>query len=180
MAVKEKIKKEAELFFLANKRSILNIRGKSMYPALQEGWSAEVSPAKMKELRIGDIIVFSKRDELIIHRVIAKVNLNGKTVLLEKGDNESVVNSIPEAQVIGKLSRVFNADNQELPPKLWRYRDRKKLIIFGLLNILYMILYRIKKIIFGDKKNKFVTFFYASYRRLFLSILKNNKKYGYL
>lgn len=179
MTVKEEIKKQAELFFLANKTNILEIRGRSMYPALQEGWNAQVSPVKMKELRIGDIIVFTKRGELIIHRVVGKIKVNDKTVLLQKGDNESVPHSIQEAQLIGKLSRVFNADSREIPLKLWRYRDKNELIIFNLLNILYIILYRIKKIIFRDKKNSFVRFFYTSYLRLFFGIMKNNKKYEY-
>lgn len=176
MGIKAKIKTEARLFFVKNNINILEIRGRSMYPALQEGWNAEVSPVKQKDLRIGDIIVFDMKEELAVHRIVGKVNVDGKIFVLQKGDNESKPHLIDEARVVGKISRVFDCDRQEVPPGLWECQEKNKVMIFSLLNILYLILRRIKKIIFGNKKNSFTRFFYILYWRLFLSVSKNNKK----
>ena len=176
MAIKEVLKREAKLFFLKNKRNILQIRGRSMYPTLQEDWNAEISPAKERDLKIGDIIVFVTGEELTVHRIVAKINRNGKVYLLQKGDNESMPHFIEGCPLIGKVTRVFNCEGEEIPSRLWKSPNKNEIAIFNLFNILYFILYRIKKIIFGNKRNNLVRFIRTFYWKLFLGVLKKRQK----
>jgi len=176
MATREILKKEAELLVLRSKRNNLQIRGASMYPALQENWKAEVVPIKEENIKIGDIIVFDMGRELAVHRVVGKINRNSKTCFLQKGDNESMPRLIKTSQVIGKVYRVFNSSNQEIPPKFWMCPSRKEITVLKLLNLIYSILYRLKKIVFGSKRNSLVKFFGILYWKLFFSALKSNRK----
>lgn len=151
MAIKEKIKEEARIFFLKNKKNIMEVRGESMYPTLKEGWSAEISPAREEVLKIGDIIVFDIKGELAVHRIINKINLDGKSYLLQKGDNKSRPYFIEGNRVIGRVSKVFDSDHREVPSELWEYHAKGTTVIFNLLNALYLILYRIRKVILTNK-----------------------------
>lgn len=176
MDIKEEIKEEVKIFFLKSKKNILMIRGRSMYPALQEGWSAEVSPIKEEDLKIGDIIIFNKQEELAVHRIVGKINRDGKTYLLQKGDNDPKPSFIEKNKVIGRVSRVFNSTHQEIPPKLWARPDKNEIFRFNLLIRLYLILYRIKKFIFINKENNLTRFSHTFYWKLFFGLLKGGYK----
>ena len=171
MAKAESLRREGELFFLRNKINILKIRGGSMYPILQENWSAEVSPSKDSDLRIGDIAVFDFKKELAVHRVIGRINANGKFYLLQKGDNETTPYFIEGDQVVGKVTRVFDNNNQEVLLQSWQY-PRIILFILNLLSVSNSFVYYLKKNIIGSKKNTLIKFLGIVYWKSFLGALR--------
>lgn len=180
MEDKEILVKKAKYFFLQNTVSILRIKGRSMYPALQEGWSAQISPVDKKKIKIWDIIVFDINGELTVHRIVGKISKDDKAYFLQKGDNELKPGFIGEDQAVGKVSNVFNSDHKEVPLKLWKNIDSNAILIFKLLRILYLILYQAKKVIFRNKKNSLVRLFWNIYWALFYNLSRKSKKvYGY-
>lgn len=172
MKTKEILKREARHFILRNTRNILQVHGVSMYPSLQEGWSAEVVPAEGKDLEIGDIIVFEMENEFIVHRIVGSIKNNNKTYLLQKGDNDSLPHFIKEDQVLGKASRIFDSNHQEVPSKLWKYQDKNERIMFKLFYIVYLIPCRVKRFFLEDNKNALISFFWRYYWKLFFKALK--------
>ena len=62
----------------------IRVSGNSMVPFLEEGDEVEVVAAERKDFRPGDLIVFDRHGDLIVHRVIKA----GKNSFLEMGDNQ--------------------------------------------------------------------------------------------
>ena len=79
------------------------VEGNSMEPLLQTG--DVVIVVKSSKIDVGDVIVYRKYDGvLIIHRVIKFINLNGRTFIVTKGDNNLFADPpISKYQVIGKV-----------------------------------------------------------------------------
>ena len=68
------------------------VEGRSMEPTLHDGDLVVVRKADVKDVKIGDIIVFYEpktRSKIIIHRVIGRVEVRGQVFLRTKGDNNS-------------------------------------------------------------------------------------------
>jgi len=72
------------LRYLAAEPTRVKVVGKSMVPFLEEGDDVEIVAAEIKDFSAGDIIVFSRGGELIVHRVI---KIRGCS-FLEIGDNQ--------------------------------------------------------------------------------------------
>lgn len=78
--------------------------GKSMLPFLSSGTLIAVRKADVKDIHIGDIALFKKSDITIAHRVLKKVNLDGRFFLRVKSD----ISFVPEQlisceELIGKV-----------------------------------------------------------------------------
>ncbi len=81
------------------------VEGKSMEPLLQTGDLVLVSKASPNQIHVGDIVVYrSTYGELIIHRVIKVMRIDGRYVYLIKGDNNLVPDGdIPYNMILGKV-----------------------------------------------------------------------------
>ncbi|KPK42170.1 MAG: hypothetical protein AMJ78_03460 [Omnitrophica WOR_2 bacterium SM23_29] len=64
----------------------MKLVGKSMLPFLKNGTSIAVRKADIKDIHIGDIVVFKKGNNAIAHRVFKKVNIDGRFFLRAKSD----------------------------------------------------------------------------------------------
>lgn len=130
----------------------------SMYPAIMEGDAFVVLPVNPSRIQIGDVVVFKifvedinfqSNDDYIIHRVQAKIRINGSYYFLIKGDNyisntnldnagksfegidSTLGNYIPESQIMGKVyyrfSPVFSSilygaqQNKSIELSLWLF-----------------------------------------------------------
>ncbi len=86
--------------------------GSSMSPFIRDGETVTVTSCSPKELKFGDIILYAISSDPItspkrIHRVIGKSFLNGKFLLLTKGDAcPSPDAPVDLEQVLGKVSAV--------------------------------------------------------------------------
>ena len=93
---------------------ILVIVGKSMEPTLYAGDLVLITNIKINELKINqDIIVYhnpGNYDELIIHRVIERLDDNNQTIIRTQGDNVSTPDrwNLTENYIEGKV--IFYAD----------------------------------------------------------------------
>ena len=64
----------------------MRLEGKSMLPFLKSGTLISVRHADIKDIHLGDIVIFKKDDMTIAHRVFKKVNFGGRFFLRTKSD----------------------------------------------------------------------------------------------
>ncbi len=81
------------VYYVFGQITLAVIRGNSMHPLLRDGDLVVVIPSHT--INLGDIIVFrNDREEFVIHRVIAKLECNSKTLYVTKGDNNPFIDSL--------------------------------------------------------------------------------------
>lgn len=64
----------------------MKVVGKSMLPFLKSGTLIAVRKADIKDIYIGDIVLFKRDDITIAHRVVKKANQDGRFLLWAKSD----------------------------------------------------------------------------------------------
>ncbi|MCS7112116.1 MAG: signal peptidase I [Ignisphaera sp.] len=80
-------------YYVFGQITLAIVRGGSMYPLLRDGDLVIVVPTHTIDL--GDVIVYrNDREEFVIHRVVAKLECNGKTLYVTKGDNNPFIDSL--------------------------------------------------------------------------------------
>ncbi|UCB44005.1 MAG: signal peptidase I [Dehalococcoidales bacterium] len=78
----------------------------SMAPLIHPGDQIMVSKVPAEQVRSGDIIVFSRNGELIVHRVL-KIRLTNSGIrFVEKGDSSGVCGLFSSDDVIGRVTMV--------------------------------------------------------------------------
>ncbi|WP_420208556.1 S24/S26 family peptidase [Candidatus Electronema sp. JC] len=94
----------------------IRVSGSSMRPLLQGDELVEVAPLGQAIPCLGDILfVRSRQDSPIIHRLIWQRSRNGRTQLLTKGDACLGFDGfIPAEQVLGRIERIFPADQTKI------------------------------------------------------------------
>lgn len=90
------------------------VQGNSMHPVIRDGDVVLVKPAKMSEIKLGDVVCYRSGNIIIAHRFIQKRRENGKIALLIKGDsNLSFDKKVHREQVLGKVV-VIEREGQEI------------------------------------------------------------------
>lgn len=94
---------------LANEQHLIRIKtkGYSMSPTIAPGDIVIVAPAKIHDLKIGDIVVFRTQQSMIAHRLVAVNVVNGQNICVAKGDNNRHVDAAFSADaIVGKVIRL--------------------------------------------------------------------------
>lgn len=78
--------------------------GRSMFPLISN--IILVEPATAKDIKGGDIVVYSAGKRMVAHRLIRKITRNGKKILLTKGDTFVDSSEVLPEDVIGKVIEV--------------------------------------------------------------------------
>ena len=78
--------------------------GRSMFPLISN--IILVEPATAKDIKGGDILVYSAGERMVAHRLVRKITRNGKKILLTKGDTFVDCSEISPEDVIGKVIEV--------------------------------------------------------------------------
>jgi signal peptidase I len=78
----------------------------SMAPLIRPGDQVQVSAVAVEEIRFGDIVVFGRGDDLIVHRVLKKWRNTHHIYFLEKGDAGYAYGLINAEKVVGRVTRV--------------------------------------------------------------------------
>ena len=82
----------------------LDIRacGYSMWPRLGDGDCVRIQPSDGQDLRTGDVVLFERPGQLVLHRVLRLA----QSRVLTKGDACAVPDGwVPRGQVLGRLER---------------------------------------------------------------------------
>lgn len=85
----EALKKEGYLASLGDSYSFsFQFKGGSMYPILKDGDWVTIKYVEPKKMKIGDIIVYKRKEEVYItnHRLVKKASHNGRLYFITRGD----------------------------------------------------------------------------------------------
>lgn len=152
-------------FYLKIKGGLVDLKGKSMYPSLQNGWKAKIAQADAAEMQVGDIVVFGK-DILTCHRIIGKIKFFGKYYFIQKGDHSYIGGMIKAEDLIGKVMEVFDECGKRVDKLKWSNKPCAK--DTKVLYYLYLFLYFIKRCIWRDNMNKSTCFIKQIFWKLLL------------
>lgn len=145
-----------------NTARIFTARGKSMHPAIQEGWKVETEPVKAGDVAPGDIIVFNGQDKLICHRLIGKFKWRNKFYLINRGDSENIGKVLEEKDLRGKVVAVLDIDNKKIEGDVWKRPLKPKLV-----NYIYLPFFLIKRAFLGKTHNRFSRWVRKSFWKLY-------------
>ena len=84
------------------KISFVKVKGNCMLPLLEEGSFVPYEPVSFSNLVKGDIVVLKFGSELLIHRLIDKINFCDKAFIVHKGDNSPLPLVISSESLIGR------------------------------------------------------------------------------
>lgn len=78
--------------------------GFSMWPFLKTGQKLVIKKVSIRDLRIGDIILYGVNNQLICHRLLKKTMDRGKNLLYARGDNSTTLPElVTEEMFLGKV-----------------------------------------------------------------------------
>ena len=94
--------------FKRDKSIRFQAKGWSMRPFILDGDFILISPVENSSLKTGDVVLYStKRDKVIVHRIIKKYKKDGRMILLVKGDATSGhADEVGIQDVLGKVTAV--------------------------------------------------------------------------
>lgn len=138
----------------------------SMSPFLKKGDKIVIDKAVLKNLSLGDIVVFNLKDNFCVHRFLYKYKLKNKKravfydsyLLITKGDNSiNPDNPLTEDQLLGKAVMIQRGKKEiYLENILWKIINR----ILGVISLYQVCIlkpYRFIRNFFGkDKKIPFI------------------------
>ncbi len=89
---------------------VVDCEGTSMRPLLPRKCRVKVLRKEASSLRPGDVALFRRGKKLVAHRVAASANGEGRTVILERGDNAPDFTIRDGREVVGKVVAVDYGD----------------------------------------------------------------------
>src|SRR5579872_2387286 len=93
-------------------RTIVRVRGRSMFPPLCNGVRLEVQPTAYEALRYGDLVVYHDGCGIICHRLVRKTS----RLCYLKGDANLFTDPpVVWSQVLGRATRIIDDDLQIIP-----------------------------------------------------------------
>jgi hypothetical protein len=128
----------------------LKTEGMSMFPLVRPDTVAEIHFRPASEVRPGDIILFERAGGLILHRVLARVEEEGRLTFTEKGDHQPFASLITEGQYLAVAVRL-RSGTRVFDPSTGRGRLLTRLILAA--SRLELRLYRLKVRLFGRDKS---------------------------
>lgn len=92
---------------------VLTVKGKSMEPNLKDGNKIRMSIFKGEKIEKGQVVLYERQNNWVIHRILYTVSKNGKKYYLTKGDNNKFFDFCPikEDKIIGILQDEKNGNN---------------------------------------------------------------------
>jgi signal peptidase I len=115
--VRESVKRDLALEALASFGEIhLSVQGASMIPALWPGDTLLVRRTDVNHVSPGDIVLCRWPGGLRIHRLLAKLETGGDTLLVTRGDALSENDPpAPASELLGRVSAVVSSRNHRVP-----------------------------------------------------------------
>jgi signal peptidase I len=81
----------------------LTVVSGSMHPMIKVGDRVLVTRFSPRLAHFGDVIVFRKRDELVVHRIIGRNCVGGTAMIMQKGDANAHGSLIDPRSILGKV-----------------------------------------------------------------------------
>ena len=86
----------------------IDASGFSMWPFLKSGEKLIIKKVSVKDLKIGDIILYRTREQLVCHRFVKKLNSEDGYLLYTRADaSPNLDEAITEKMLIGKVTGIL-------------------------------------------------------------------------
>jgi signal peptidase I len=82
------------------------IASNSMHPLMRAGDRVFIENISREKVRFGDMVVFNRGGQLIIHRVLGRRVIDRQRYILEKGDATLRSSLVPASSIIGRVSLI--------------------------------------------------------------------------
>jgi hypothetical protein len=128
----------------------LKTEGMSMFPLVRPDTVAEIHFRPPGRVRPGDIILFERAGGLILHRVLARSDEDGRLVFTEKGDHQPFAGLVSEGQYLAVAVRL-RSGTRVFDPSTGRGRLLTRLILS--VSRLELRLYKWKVRLFGRERS---------------------------
>ena len=94
----------------------LPINGSSMLPSLWPGDILDVRRQNATEIQPGHVVVFQRDSRLVAHRVVRRLDRNGSTLLITRGDRRWKPDApVFPHQLLGRVEAVERGDRRFQP-----------------------------------------------------------------
>lgn len=101
------------------------VKGKSMFPLIDELDLVTVAQTSPEEIHPGDIVAFLSNGGFIVHRVIRRKDNDGDIVVCQKGDSSPFYTWIKGSHVMGRVVEIkSNGRNISLTTFPWKLYNR--------------------------------------------------------
>ena len=103
----------------------LQVTGSSMLPSVWPGDTLIIERQGVREVAVGDILLYCRKGRLIAHRVVSKPDTLEKSRVAVRGDafpgpDELLLYS----EILGTVSRIVRGKKSILPPSRLKYHHR--------------------------------------------------------
>ena len=155
--------RKANDFYLKTKGGWMTTTGSCMYPLLQEGSRIRVAPVEPESLEPLQLIVFEAK-ELVCHRLIKRIKLFSNYWFIHKGDKPAVGGVCSADDLIGTVAEITDKNGNKIVDTGYPEGAKKTA---GLTCYFYVLMYILKRSIWGVKQNKLSRFLNAFCWRFF-------------
>lgn len=98
------------------KESVLKTTGLSMVPTIEPDDEIVLRHTELDEIKRGDLVTFKVGPEVVTHRVIKRIEKDGRVSLLQKGDSGPRCFPLPAECVVGKVVEIrLKSGNHVIP-----------------------------------------------------------------
>jgi signal peptidase I len=89
-------------------RVSLRVQGASMLPWVRPGDIANIRRVSADTIRCGDVVLFRRKSQLFVHRIIEKRGARGAAQFRAKGDAHPTCDGMVEQQeLLGRVARIY-------------------------------------------------------------------------
>jgi signal peptidase I len=103
----------------------LQVTGCSMLPSVWPGDTLIIQRRDVREVAVGDILLYRRKARLIAHRVISEPDSLGKSTVGVRGDAFPGPDELLfRSEILGTVSRIVRGKKSILPPSRLKYHHR--------------------------------------------------------
>ena len=99
-----------EIWKGSDRKINLKVHGDSMSPLIRAGDGISLLLTQSDNLRLGDVVAFLENENIVVHRLIKKKEVNGQWWFCQKGDNLPGWSWVRGDQVLGRVESIQFAD----------------------------------------------------------------------
>jgi len=131
----------------AEKEVILEVCSDSMQPILNVDDFVSLRLSGTVEYQTGDMVVFERGKDLVVHRIVKQKTIRGEAFFCEKGDNACCWSWIARKDILGRVVAIADKNNLEkMSPSQFRLHNRLLGFLGGCLVTFYEGVCPVKKL----------------------------------
>jgi hypothetical protein len=142
----------------AEREVALEVCTNSMQPTLNVEDFVFLRLSGTVEYKTGDIVVFKRGEDLVVHRIVKQKTIDGEAFFCEKGDNACRWSWITREDLLGRVVAIADKHKiEKMPPRQFRLHNRLMGFLGGGLVTSYEAVSPIKELVPEPAKSGLIT-----------------------